>query len=64
MPIRRLFQIPCVIFGSPLLLFALFYATRWVLTGRWVEGGGERAAIGLAFGVILLFPVIISEMEF
>ena len=63
MPKRRFFQIPCILLGSPFFLFALFYAMRWVLTGRWVEGGGERAALGLLFGFILLAPAAIAEIE-
>lgn len=63
MPKRRFFQIPLVILGCPFLLFAIFYAMRWVLTGRWIEGGGDRAVFGLLLGIILLVPVAISEVE-
>lgn len=63
MPKRRFFQIPLAIVATPFLFFAVAYALRWVTTGQWVPGGGDRAIAGMFIAMLLLAPVAISEIE-
>jgi hypothetical protein len=60
---KRIWQSALVLASTPFLGYFFFYATRFVLTGRWVEGGGDRAVLGFFFGVMLVAPVLISEMD-
>lgn len=59
----RIFAALLILLASPFLLYTFFYMLRWVLTGVSVVGGGDRAAFGVMFGILLLFPVPFLLME-
>lgn len=63
MPKRRIFQIILAVLATPPTYFWLSYSYRWILTGRWVEGGGERAMFAFLISSCLLAPIAISEID-
>lgn len=48
----RLFVGFLAVFGLINLVYSAFYATRWVLTGVWVQGGGDRCFAGVLLGLL------------
>lgn len=48
------------IVSAPFIVYPLFYSMRWVLTGKWVEGGGERAGIGIMIAMLLSLGHLIT----
>lgn len=60
---KRILQAILVLASSPFLCYSFSYVLRFVLTGYYVEGGGDRAMLGLFVGIILLAPVFISEID-
>lgn len=61
MSIRRVIQGILVAAALPMLSLTVFYVSRWVLTGIWTHGGGDRALVG--FWVSLLVMVVASMLE-
>lgn len=59
----RIIKIACAIVGAPFFLFALGYCLRWVLTGQWVPGGGDRAMIGFLVSIPFACAVGMAEIE-
>ena len=63
MKTKRVWQLVLCIVGSPALAFFLFYTYRWILMGRWVEGGGDRAVVAFLMALVLFGAAAIFEIE-
>lgn len=52
--------IATTVISAPFLVFGLGYTMRWVTTGQWVPGGGDRASAGILIGMLLAFLGIMA----